>query len=141
MKNFKPNGGRGMMLSAIVLMILLALGMPAFAKSDKPHGVVEKSTFDFGMVKEDGGPVSHEFTITNDGKGNLVVIDAKADCGCTRPEFPKAPIAPGKSGKIKVTYNPLGRPGSFDKVVTVRTNGSPSKIRLKIRGTVTPKGK
>ncbi|MDE6008577.1 MAG: DUF1573 domain-containing protein, partial [Muribaculaceae bacterium] len=121
--------------------ILSLATLPVLAKGGKPHGVVAKSTHDFGIVKEDGGPVSFEFILTNEGEGNLIVIDAKADCGCTRPEFPKAPIAPGKSGKVKVTYNPLGRPGSFDKVVTLRTNGSPSKIRLKIRGTVSPKNK
>ena len=66
-------------------------------------------------------------------------IRDRADCGCTRPDYPKAPIAPGKQGKIKVTYNPLGRPGAFTKVVTIKTNGSPSKVRLKIRGTVSPK--
>ncbi|MDE6577286.1 MAG: DUF1573 domain-containing protein [Muribaculaceae bacterium] len=123
------------------ILFMLAVALPMFAGGNKPHVKVENPTHDFGMVKEDGGPISCEFTLVNEGEGNLVVIDAKADCGCTRPSFPKAPIAPGKSGKVKVTYNPLGRPGSFDKVVTLRTNGSPSKVRLKIRGTVTPKGK
>ncbi|MDE5886513.1 MAG: DUF1573 domain-containing protein [Muribaculaceae bacterium] len=131
----------GKFLPLLILAILSLATLPVLAKGGKPHGVVAKSTHDFGIVKEDGGPVSFEFILTNEGEGNLIVIDAKADCGCTRPEFPKAPIAPGKSGKVKVTYNPLGRPGSFDKVVTLRTNGSPSKIRLKIRGTVSPKNK
>ncbi|MDE6793114.1 MAG: DUF1573 domain-containing protein [Muribaculaceae bacterium] len=131
----------GKFLPLLILAILSLATLPVLAKGGKPHGVVVKSTHDFGIVKEDGGPVSFEFILTNEGEGNLIVIDAKADCGCTRPEFPKAPIAPGKSGKVKVTYNPLGRPGSFDKVVTLRTNGSPSKIRLKIRGTVSPKNK
>lgn len=131
----------GKFLPLLILAILSLATLPVLAKGGKPHGVVAKSTHDFGIVKEDGGPVSFEFILTNEGDGNLIVIDAKADCGCTRPEFPKAPIPPGKSGKVKVTYNPLGRPGSFDKVVTLRTNGSPSKIRLKIRGTVSPKNK
>ena len=85
--------------------------------------------------------MSHVFEFTNTGNANLVIIDVTAQCGCTRPEFPKQPIAPGKSGKIKVTYNPAGRPGAFDKTVTVKTNGSPSNVRLKIKGAVTPKNK
>lgn len=93
----------------------------------------------FGNIKEDGGPVSCEFEFVNTGGANLVVISATAECGCTTPEFPKQPIGPGKKGKIKVTYNPLGRPGGFDKVVTVKTNGKPSKVRLKVRGSVIPK--
>ncbi|MDE6443798.1 MAG: DUF1573 domain-containing protein [Muribaculaceae bacterium] len=141
MKYVINESGHRKWMSTLLMLLLLVMAFPAFAGGDKPHATVAKSTYDFGMVKEDGGPVSCEFTINNDGKGNLVVIDAKADCGCTRPEFPQAPIAPGKSGKVKVTYNPLGRPGSFEKVVTLKTNGSTSKIRLKIRGTVTPRNK
>lgn len=124
------------------VLIMVAIGGALnciSAAEEKPQAKVEKSVHDFGMIKEDGGPVSCEFTITNKGEGNLIIIDGKADCGCTRPEFPKAPIGPGQSGKVKVTYNPLGRPGGFDKVVTLRTNGNPSKLRLKIKGTVTPK--
>lgn len=91
---------------------------------------------DMGTVKEKGGPVSCEFQFTNTGDGNLVIVDAKATCGCTRPEYPKNPIAPGKSGKIKVTYNPLARVGAIDRTVTVTTNGNPKKVRLHIVGNV-----
>ncbi len=99
----------------------------------------EETIHDFGNVKEDGGPVTCEFPFVNEGNANLVVISATAECGCTKPSFPKQPVAPGKSGKISVTYNPIGRPGAFSKVITVKTNGKPSKVRLKIRGSVIPK--
>lgn len=99
----------------------------------------ENTTYDFGNIREDGGPATHVFTFTNEGKEPLKIISTKAECGCTRPEFPKEDIAPGEKGVIKVTYNPLGRPGGFTKIVTVRSNGSPGKINLKIRGTVIPK--
>ena len=94
---------------------------------------------DFGTIREDGGPVSCDFEFSNNGDSNLVIVSAKAQCGCTRPEFPQKPIAPGKKGKIKVTYAPLGRPGAFEKTITVVTNGKPKKVALKIRGTVIPK--
>ena len=124
----------------IVMLLSLFLSFQAIAKTkEKAQVKFSETTFDFGYIKENGGPVSHEFTFTNEGPGNLVILDAKAECGCTTPEFPDAPVAEGKKGKIKVTYNPLGRPGGFTKVVTVKTNGSPSKISLKIRGTVVPK--
>ena len=85
--------------------------------------------------------MTHEFRFENTGDGSLVIHSAKAECGCTTPEYPKNAVAPGKDGIIKVTYNPLGRPGGFTKIVTVRCNGNPSKVTLKIRGTVAPKGK
>ncbi|MDE5975100.1 MAG: DUF1573 domain-containing protein [Muribaculaceae bacterium] len=129
----------GRILAFAAFMLIGLMGLTAMA-AGRAKGEVSKKVHDFGMVKEDGGPVACDFEIMNTGDGNLVIIDGKADCGCTRPTFPKAPIAPGKKGVVKVTYNPLGRPGSFDKVVTLKTNGSPKTLRLKIKGTVIPKG-
>ena len=125
------------LLLAVMLIITVCLPVKAKEK-EKAEIKFEQTTHDFGMIKEKGGPVSYEFTFTNTGNSNLLIYDAKAECGCTTPDYPKQPIVPGKQGKIKVTYNPLGRPGGFTKVVTVKTNGSPSKVHLKIRGTVKP---
>lgn len=110
----------------------------ASAKSRQAQISFAETSHSFGTVPEKGGKVSHVFEFTNTGDSNLVIVDASADCGCTVPEFPAQPIAPGKKGKIKVTFDPLYRPGSFNKVVTVRTNGKQKKVRLKITGTVNP---
>lgn len=130
---------------AILCLLMLFCVLPASAKKKNKANdgtataaFVEK-VYDFGAIPEDGGPVSHDFEFTNTGDANLVIFEATAECGCTRPDYPKNPIAPGKTNKVKVTYLPLGRPGSFEKVVAVKTNGDPRKVRLKIRGTVTPK--
>ncbi len=123
-----------------VITIVFAMSFATTASEDKKSAVKFDATIhDFGMVKEDGGPVTCEFPFINNGEGNLIIFEATAECGCTKPTYPKAPIAPGKTGVITVTYNPLGRPGAFDKIVTVKCNGNPSKVRLKIRGTVAPK--
>ncbi len=130
-------------LAFAAVMSVLLLALPAEAKKKNQGGKAiphfEETVFDFGNIKEQGGPVTHEFQFSNIGNGNLVILDATAECGCTRPEYPKNPVAPGKKNKIKVTFNPIGRPGAFTKQVTVKTNGDPRKIRLKIRGTVVPK--
>lgn len=131
-------------ISRILLLLLsVSMGseMSAAKESSKAEMTFEETVYDFGAIKESGGPVSIEFPFTNTGGSNLVVYEAKAECGCTTPEYPKAPVAPGKTGKIKVTYNPLGRPGIFEKVITVKSNGRKSKVRLKIRGSVIPKSK
>lgn len=127
-------------LSLILLVSTLLSSFQLEAKDKgEPKMHVHETTHDFGVIKEDGGPVTCEFKFSNSGNSNLVIYSATAQCGCTKPEFPEKPIAPGKEGVIKVTYNPIGRPGAFSKMVTVKTNGNPSKIRLKIKGTVMPK--
>lgn len=94
---------------------------------------------DFGNIQEANGPVSCTFEFTNTGNKPLLIIDATASCGCTRPEFPTKPIKPGKKGKIKVTFSPIGRPGAFKKTVKVKTNGKERNTNLRIEGTVIPK--
>lgn len=125
------------LFSLLTIVAALIISMPVMAK-DKAKISFPEKTWNFGNIKEEGGPVSHEFTFSNTGDSNLVILDATAQCGCTRPEYPKNPIAPGKTSKIKVTYNPIGRPGAFEKVVTVKSNAG-GKVRLKISGTVIPK--
>lgn len=129
----------------MVIAVLLAAAIPgAEAKKKNKEGTAKlefrEKVYDFGNVEEQGGPVSHNFVFDNAGDGNLVIYEATAECGCTRPEYPKNPVTPGKSDKLKVTFNPIGRIGSFEKVVSVKTNGEPRKVRVKIRGNVV-KGK
>lgn len=109
------------------------------AQDGAPQIVFAEKSYNFGIVPEKGGPITHYFEFTNTGDAPLVIISATASCGCTRPSYPTEPIAPGKKGKIKVTYLPEGRPGEFDKVIKVRTNAKDTKkISLTIRGTVKP---
>ena len=126
-------------IGILMLMLVMVVGIGYSADKTKAKISFEKTTYDFGNIKEDGGPVTVEFKFTNTGKDPLKITSARAECGCTKPEYPKAEIAPGESGVIKVTYNPIGRPGGFTKVVTVRCTGNPGKVNLKIRGSVIPK--
>lgn len=119
----------------LILLTLVALPLSA-KKSAEARILFTEKSYDFGDIPERGGAVSHEFQFQNQGDAPLVIIDARAQCGCTRSEFPDAPIAPGRTAKIKVTFNPRGLPGPFMKTITVRTNGSPSKTTLKIKGSV-----
>lgn len=128
-------------LGITILLLFTCMVMVYGADKTKAQIKFEKTTFDFGNIHEDGGPVTHEFIFMNEGTDPLKISSAKAECGCTKPEYPKKEIAPGEKGVIKVTYNPLGRPGGFTKVVTVRCTGNPGKVNLKIRGTVLPSSK
>lgn len=123
----------------LLMLAIIAIAIPLSAdKKGKAKIQFSEYTYDFGVIKEANGAVSHTFEFTNTGNANLIITEVTATCGCTRPEYPKEPIAPGKKGKIKITYNPLARPGIIDRTITVKTNGSPKKVRLKIKGNVIP---
>lgn len=105
-----------------------------------PVAKFDKETHDFGTVDE-GEVVKTTFTITNEGKSDLVITNAKATCGCTVPVWPKEPIAPGKSGEIEVSFNTNGKPNKQSKSVTLHTNTESGREIVKITGMVTPKAK
>jgi len=92
---------------------------------------------DYGTVKYDGnGYCSFEFK--NTGNAPLIISKAQGSCGCTVPEWPKEPIAPGAKSAIKVHYD-TKRPGPINKSVTVTSNAVNTPIKvLRIKGTVSP---
>jgi hypothetical protein len=91
----------------------------------------------FGEIVEGDKP-EYAFRFTNRGKGNLLLTNVHASCGCTTPHYPKNIIKPGGSDDIKVVYNSEGRPGTFRKSITVTSNTYPNTTKLIINGTVLP---
>ncbi len=95
----------------------------------------EESTYDFGKVK-DGEIVEKSFAFKNTGESPLVISNISASCGCTTPEWPKEPIAPGTESNIMVRFNTTGKPGPQNKTVTITANTEPSVIELHVKGIV-----
>lgn len=100
----------------------------------------DKEEYNFGTVTE-GEVVKTTFTVTNTGKTDLVITNAKASCGCTVPVWPREAIAPGKTGEIQVSFNTNGKPNRQSKSITLTTNTKKGREVLKISGMVTPKNK
>lgn len=101
----------------------------------------EEMQYDFGEVKEEEGPVLHEFRFVNNSSDTLKIKNVKASCGCTTPDWTREAVAPGGTGFVQAQYNPRNRPGRFNKSLTVTTNVQEGPVRLYIRGSVTPKKK
>ncbi len=93
-----------------------------------------KTTHDFGRIPQ-GKPVTAEFTFTNTGELPLLISHAKASCGCTGVEYPKAAILPGQSGGIKATFNAAAS-GTFSKSVMVESNAEGGTMALYVKGEV-----
>lgn len=116
------------------LMIILAVHAQNGAQIS-----VNETSFNFGNINEADGPASHIFLIKNTGSAPLVITRVTASCGCTQPEYSKEPIAPGKTGELKITFDPKGRPGPFHKSVLVYSNGKKGSYPLAVKGNVKPK--
>jgi Protein of unknown function (DUF1573) len=94
--------------------------------------------FNFGNVKE-GEVVSHKFKFTNTGKAPLTILECRASCGCTVPEWPKTPIPPGGTGEISAKFNTDGKHEKQAKTIFVTANTHPNETHLTLKGFVKPK--
>jgi hypothetical protein len=97
-----------------------------------------KNEHNFGTITQ-GEKVKTKFTFTNTGTENLVITNATGSCGCTVPEYPKEPIAPGATGEILVEFNSEGKEGEQAKTVTVEANTEPRQTVLTVKSNIVVK--
>ena len=114
--------------------ILFALNVSAQTGKDIQFDQMKHS---FGKIPKDK-PVTTEFNFKNSGNKPLIIESATAECGCTSPDYEKAPVLKGKSSAIKVTYN-AANPGQFTKRVTVKFANVAEPVILEISGDVESK--
>ena len=130
-----------------LLAVFLALGFSAYAQqpakasqqavqanNNGAQMVFVTDVIDYGTIEQNSDGV-REFKFTNTGNEPLIITNAKGSCGCTVPDWPKEPIAPGEASVIKVRYA-TNRLGAFTKTVTVTSNSKTPTSRLTIKGKV-----
>ncbi|GAA3996140.1 hypothetical protein GCM10022408_03420 [Hymenobacter fastidiosus] len=120
--------------------LLLSLGLLLIHLGAQAQGVLkfDKELHDFGNVAE-GTMATHEFRFKNTGTQPIIIANVQASCGCTTPDWTKTPVMPGKYGMVKAVYSSVGRPGVFNKTVTVTSNASTPSTVLSIKGNVLDK--
>lgn len=108
----------------------------AIAKATSTTLTFNKMKHDFGNVKAETENTT-EFIVTNTGSNPLILSDVSASCGCTMPQKPEGPIAPGESDVIKVTFKSKpGQENEIKKTVTVTANTEERIHLLEIRAFV-----
>jgi Protein of unknown function (DUF1573) len=93
---------------------------------------LDSTYLNLGKIK-DGATVEVSFRFRNTGSKPLVITNVSAGCGCTIPETPKEPYAPGAEGVIKASFNSKGRKGENNKEVFVDANVPSGRETLKFR--------
>lgn len=95
----------------------------------------ERTSYDFGEVVK-GEKLTYSFKFKNTGKSNLIIYSSEATCGCTTSTPPKAPIRPGESGEIVVTFDSHSQDGKVTKRILVGANTYPAETILTIKANV-----
>jgi hypothetical protein len=121
-----------LMLALSVMLISTAV----FSQSKKAEDLVDfkEKIYDFGKIKQ-GVPVTHDFQFVNVSDKPVVIESATASCGCTTPTWPQAPVAKGKSDKVKAGFNAAAA-GAFTKQITIKVAGADQPLVVTIKGEV-----
>ncbi len=97
----------------------------------------DETEFDFGNVFYPSENL-HTFRFKNTGNEPIIIVSAKASCGCTIPKKPEEPVMPGEYGELDVIFKPKeGQQGTpVTKRVTVIANTDPKETYLNIKSNV-----
>jgi len=101
-----------------------------------------KEKHDFGEIHEEGGAVKYAFLFVNTGADPLEIKNVEASCGCTTPDWTDSALMPGDTGFVVAEYDPLNRPGKFEKSLNVSYSAGQSgsaSATLYIEGMVSPR--
>jgi hypothetical protein len=113
---------------------------PAFVPTATgPKIEFTKLVHDYGQI-EQGSNGDAVFTFRNVGSEPLILSNVSASCGCTVPDWSRAPIMSGDSGSITVRYN-TQIIGHIGRAVTVHSNSvdGTERVTLRISGNVNPR--
>jgi hypothetical protein len=102
----------------------------------EPEFKFTEETHDFGKIPQ-GKPVTYEFKFLNVGEQPIIITNAEASCGCTKPQHSNTPVKKGETGMITTTFNAAAA-GPFNKVITIKSNAKTPVKYLYIKGEVVP---
>lgn len=104
-------------------------------------GIIEldSTTYDFGPVREAGGPVECSFHLKNISEAPVNLYNISVTCDCTTPSWSKEPIAPGEGIDITVRFNPFAQFGRIEKSLHLYVTGLEKPVEVKIKGSIVAK--
>lgn len=123
----------------LCLNLLLGVYWAASAAQQTPRILrFTPSVIEIGTVRYDGGPVTVSFECENIAPKPVTILEVRPQCGCTKPEYSRKSIGPGKKTTVKVTFDPSDTFGEQKRYLTViATNGDYRKFNtLEVHGFV-----
>ena len=121
------------------IIILMALITLTTVSAQECVVRFETERVDFGHINESDGIATRSFTITNTTTNDIIISEIVSTCDCTVADYKDVAIAPKQSFEVKVSYNPLNRPGRFDRPLFIFIEGHNEPFEIEIMGRVTPR--
>jgi hypothetical protein len=93
-------------------------------------------SYDYGKIKQ-GAKVTHNFSVTNDGKRDLYIRKTKSSCGCLKTSATTDTIAPGTTGYITIEFDSYNKEGKDSRKMNVFLNDPAGpEVVLELRGEI-----
>ncbi len=111
--------------------------MTVSAQMEKTLRFIPES-MDFGVIREENGKTTRTVKAVNISADTTFIISARTSCGCSEAQYSDKKLAPGDTTEVSVTYDPVNRPGKFQKTAKFFTGEERIGNSLKLNGTVIP---
>ncbi|MCI1779413.1 MAG: DUF1573 domain-containing protein [Bacteroidales bacterium] len=126
---------KSLLIIILTFLTLLTGTTISYSQANNPSPLkFNEMIHNFGKILISEGPRSCVFKYENTGDSTIVIYNILTSCGCTTPQWDRAPVKPGQKGSIKITFSNDQGPFPFDKIISVYTSASDRPIILKIRG-------
>lgn len=123
-------------VSILLVALLAVLTLGAQEPQEARSFVFEETEWDFGRINEQDGTISHTFRFRNEADHSVAIERVYTSCGCTSSSYSRRPIRSGEQSEFVVTFDPDGKGGRVDKVVTLVYDGGKGRTDLHIKGRV-----
>lgn len=134
----KPVINKAFSRSVVIGCAMLSVLAPsAYSQIEKTLKFIPDKV-DFGMIREENGKVTQEVKAVNISPDSTFIISARTSCGCSAAEYPESVLAPGDTAVVRLTYDPLNRPGRFIKTAKFFTGSDRISNSIKMSGMVIP---
>lgn len=101
--------------SLLLLVVNLSVAQPKLS-------FVGNAVLDAGKIYQTGKPLVKFFLIKNIGDSPLRIYQVRTSCGCTAALISDSIIAPNKTARLKVEFNPTGYIGEVTKYIYISSN-------------------
>lgn len=116
----KARGISLLVAGALASFVVLRAVTLMWPEQGSPSVQVRGDAAHFGRIPT-SQPVRHQFTLTNVGKAELLIVDMKVNCECTLGRLTKKALVPGESAALDLTYTPK-KAGRRQQRIVVSTN-------------------
>lgn len=109
-----------------------------FTAGSFAQGVLEikKPTVELKNLKADDQPTVVTFQIKNTGNQPVIISRITPFSSALKAEWVKEPLAPGKTGEIRISFSTVQMPESFDYKIMLYSNARNNRAELHLQGNI-----